>query len=330
MLKIEYKKKSSSVSMAMKEAVDDNVDYYPLTVGKIKEFIPSCDVHVLNSANSALLVIAQALCDPILICDMGGWKGFERSCELFGKNVVKIRTDDGLINIEELDEYLEGNDVKSMYITSLAGYNASHDINEISRLCSIHEVMLIIDISPSMGDWALTNDKCDLIVASTGSPKIVNIENGGFIADLTGRLDLNKHMLKTLKSDNITCAGIHEEIGNATSILKKTRKYNTYLRKLLVDKLGDNNDYYVVHEDDKAINTIIKAPSKKKAKNLAYNIKRNLEVSGNHGIITTGPNYNRLKIPCVCIEVKNIDTDSLSNDLMESLAIIVVESIKKV
>ncbi len=330
MLDIEYKKRSKHVSEALKKAVDDDVDYYSLAIDSIDNLIDSNETYILNSANSALLCVAETVRDPVAIADMGGWNGFEKSCDLFNKKVVKIRTCDGLIDIDYLDDYLNSNTVKSMYITSLSGYNALQDINEISRLCSMHEVVLIIDISPSMGDWSLTNNKCDIIVASCGSPKIVNIENGGILCDVTEKIELNKHLLKTLKADNITCAGIYAEIDNASSILNKTRKYNTLLRNLIKEEIEENDDYYIIHEDDSAINTIIKAPSKKKAKNLAYTIKRQLNISGNHNIISTGPNYNRLKIPCICIETKNIDTSSINEKLIEDLASIVVDSIKKV
>ena len=62
----------------------------------------------------------------------------------------------------------------------------------------------------------------DIQVSSTGSPKIVNVENGGFINDITGKVELNKHLLKTLKADNITCAAISHEITKAVEIEEKT------------------------------------------------------------------------------------------------------------
>ena len=84
---------------------------------------------------------------------------------------------------------------------------------------------------------------------------------------------------------------------------------------------------WVVYENPPGINTIITTESKKKAKELAYKIKQELEIPDNKSIITTGSNYNRLKIPSVNIEVKNIDVDYLTEENMDKLVEIIVEKI---
>ena len=60
---------------------------------------------------------------------------------------------------------------------------------------------------------------------------------------------------------------------------------------------------------------------------MAYKIKQELEIPDNKSIITTGSNYNRLKIPSVNIEVKNIDVDYLTEENMDKLVEIIVEKI---
>ena len=75
-------------------------------------------------------------------------------------------------------------------------------------------------------------------------------------------------------------------------------------------------------------NTIKNNPNLlKKAKELAYKIKQELEIPDNKSLITTGSNYNRLKIPSVNIEVKNIDVDYLTEENMDKLVEIIVEKI---
>ena len=326
MLKLEYKKISDDTKKIMKEAVDSSQDFYVDAVESIQDIHPSARTHILNSANSCLFTVAEALPEPILTVDMGGWNGFKKSCDLLGKKYLEIPTDQGMINLEVLDDYIERYDIKSIYITSLIAYTAIHPVDEIYELCNLHDVVLILDISGSVGCNEV-NNYCDVQVASTGSPKIVNCENGGFINNLTEKITLDNHLLKSFKADNITCAAITNEIRKSPEILKKTIEANTYLKKNLFKKLVDDKTHRVVYENSPGINTIITTESKKKAKELAYKIKQELEIPDNKSIITTGSNYNRLKIPSVNIEVKNIDVDYLTEENMDKLVEIIVEKI---
>lgn len=323
---LEFKKISDDTLEVMEEAIRRKEDYYSLAIEKIRDLLGGKNTYILNSANSCLLVIAQTIREPILVADQGGWNGFIKSCEIFDKNVEYIPTDDGLINIEMLDNYFNRHDIKTLYITSLAGYTAKQPLKEIQELCDIHEVLLIVDISGSVGDEELYKYG-DMQVSSTGSPKIVNVENGGFINDRTSKIDLNKHLLKTFKADDITCAAISNEITKAVEIEEKTIETNQYLKDRLSKKLSSDEVHNIIHPDSPGINTIITAESKSKAKKLAYNIRQRLEINGN--IITVGPNYNRIKRPCIAIEVKNLDVESLTEENMDYLCDIVIEEIEK-
>jgi len=73
--------------------------------------------------------------------------------------------------------------------------------------------VLVEDASGALGDETgqLANGKhSHIIVASTGSPKIVNVGNGGFIS--TDQEEVLEIPLKFLQADHITCAGISQEI----------------------------------------------------------------------------------------------------------------------
>lgn len=325
MLALEYKKISDDTKKIMKEAVDSGGDFYADAVESIQDIHPSSQTHILNSANSSIFTVAEALPEPILSVDMGGWNGFKKSCEIWGKKYLEIPTDKGMINLEVLNDYIESYDIKSMYITSLIAYTATHPGDKIYDLCNLHDVVLILDISGTVGCEKI-NTHCDVQIASTGSPKIVNCENGGFINNLTEKITFNNHLLKSFKADKITCAAIAHEIRKSPEILKKTIETNTYLKKNLSKKLMDDT-HKIVYENSAGINTIITTESKKKAKDLAYRIKQELKIADNKSIITTGPNYNRLKIPSVNIEVKNIDVDYLTEENMDYLTEIIVEKI---
>lgn len=329
MLKIEYKKIPEHTVNFMKRVVGSKHDYYNDAVNKMKTELSSPEVHILNSANSCIFTIVEALPEPILIPNEGGWNGLQKSAKILNKEVREIDTDDGIINIERLSEYIESNDIGSLYITSLAGYTAEQPIKEIFELCNLHEIIFILDISGSVGNTKLPNRKyADIEVSSTGSPKIINIENGGFILNITQKIKLNKHLLKTFKADNITCAGIYENLDYAPKILEKTMNTNMYLKEKLVKELEEDKTHNIIHENSNGLNTIITEESKSKAKKLSYNIRKQLGVTNNKSIITTGPNYNRLKRPCVCIEIKNIDEKSLNKENMDKLIEIILQAIK--
>lgn len=323
---LEFKKISEDTLEVMEKSIRGKEDYYIVASDKIRNLLGGKNTYILNSANSCLLAIAEKLEEPILVADQGGWKGFIKSCEVFGKKVEYIQTDDGLINIEILGEYLNTFPVKSLYITSLAGYTAKQPLKEIQNLCNIHDVLLIVDISGSVGDEEL-NRYGDIQVSSTGSPKIINIENGGFINDVTGKLEPNKHLIKSLKADNVTCSGIANEIDKAVFIEEKTMEANGYLKKKLKEELADDEIHNIVHPDATGLNVIITAESKSKAKKLARNIKEKLDMK--KSIISAGPNYNRIKKASIIIEIKNLDIASLTQKNMDYLHDVIIEEIRK-
>ena len=327
MLELEFKKISEDTMNVMENSVSSNHDFYGDAVSIVESLLGDGDIHLLNSANSCLITLAECVHEPILVQDMGGWNGFIKSCELFNKKVMKIETDYALINIKILDKYLKENTVNTLYITSPASYTARQPIKEIYELCNIHEVILIVDISGSIGDKTQT-EHADIQVASTGTPKIINIENGGIINNKTQKIKLNKHLLKSLKADKITCAGIANEIPKATKIEYQTRKQNQYLKEKLEKKLEKDSIHNIIHPEHEGINTIITVESKSKAKKLAYNINQRIKTE--RKIITTGPNYNRIKKASINIETKNIDPDSLTKENLDKLAEIVVEEIKHI
>lgn len=330
MLKLDYKKRSSPVSKSMEEAIYSNHNYYTDCVNSIQKLLPSAETHILNSANSCILTVVEALPEPILIPNEGGWNGVERSAKILNKEVSTIPTDEGIINIKILSEYIKNNNVSSLYITSLAGYTASQPIKEIFELCTLYDIIFVLDISGTIGSNELSGTShCDIQVCSTGSPKIVNIENGGFINNITQKIKFNNHLLKTFKADNITCAGINTELPNAPKTLEKTMKLNTYLKKELNKKLKEDPIHRVIHENEIGINTIFTTESKSKTKKLAYKIRQQLEITNNKSIITIGPNYNRLKQPCIAIELKNLDINTLNKEKIDKLIKIIIKSINE-
>ena len=89
----------------------------------------------------------------------------------------------GTLEGYSMDE-LEINENSALIFTSFAGYTAEQDIERISKYCRNNDIMTIEDASAGIGDKKnkLGNGKySDIIIASTGSPKMINVGSGGFI-----------------------------------------------------------------------------------------------------------------------------------------------------
>ena len=171
------------------------------------------------------------------------------------------------------------------------------------------------DASGAIGDYEnrLANgDYSDIIIGSTGSPKIVNVEDGGFISTNDETLfEKSNLLLKTMKASNITACGIYNELDFAKDNLKKTISAALYLKEVIEEK----TDFNVFHKDKRGINVIIKTDD---SKSLSYKLRQEFTLDS-HGMITKCPNYNRLKEKAVAIEIKNLDISCLTYDNLDEM-----------
>ena len=150
----------------------------------------------------------------------------------------------------------------------------------------------------------------DIILASTGSPKIINVGSGGFIAtdddDVFKRTSLPQKLSKTTE---IICSGIDNEIDNVSKNLQVSLNATEHVKKHTPNTL---------HADKRGINVIIPHEN---SKSICWDLKKTL-TTDKSGIITTCPNYNRVKQKAICIEIKNLDYACLEK---ENLDIIIDE-----
>lgn len=271
---------------------------------------------VVNSGNSAILAIMSTLKGRILIPDQGGWSGFKKIAQFLGMETVEIPTDKGLINPDVLSNLIQINNPEAVFLTSFAGYTAEQPLKDIFKICDDMDVLLVEDASGAVGDESglLANEThSHVIVASTGSPKIVNVGNGGFIStDKEQILNSAQNILKTLRADPITCAGISEEIKFAPLHLSTTIRACSYLKKNL-----DN----IFHPNKRGINVII--PSENTNKTVSQ-LKMRLKVHGG-GMITKCPSYDRIMDKAVALEIKNLDTRCLTIKNMNMILEIIKE-----
>lgn len=325
-MELYFKKPSKEAKIAMSEAVM-NIDYASnrgfeeirLAQDRISNLTNHEHVKVVNSGNSAILGAMSTFKGKILIPDQGGWTGFKNIAEFIGLKTVEVPTDIGIINPYILEEFIEKYNPEALFITSFAGYIAEQPVKQIYEVCEDKGIVLVEDASGGIGDneKKLSNgDHAHIIVVSTGSPKIVNVGNGGFISTNDNEIfRSSKFILKTLKADPITCAGIAEEIKNAPDILLKNIEACNLIKKEFEA---------AIHKNKRGISVALKMDNPKK---ISYELRKRLNIEG-RSIITTCPRYERVMIDAICLEIKNLDPSCLESAKINELIQIVKEVIE--
>ena len=321
-MNLKFKQPSKETRMAMSEIASGekrDIDYHELAEDKLSSMTNHKFSKLLSSGNAAIFTAMNAIDGPIMIPDEGAWNGFKQVARFLNKDLIMVKTDNGLIKEEHLAKALEENpsDIGALFLTSFAAYAAEQDIREISDFLHDNDILLVEDASGAIGDDKLADGRySDIIIGSTGSPKIVNVEDGGFITTSSEEvLDKSGLLVKSFKTGNITACGVSSELDFANENLKKTIEATNYVKENLSD------DFNVFHLDKRGINAIIKTDD---AKNLSYHLRQEL-VLDRHGMITKCPNYNRLKEKAVAIEIKNLDISCLEKDNLDEI----IEIIKK-
>lgn len=334
-MNLKFKKPSKETQMAMAKVAsgEDNQDYQKLAEEKLVDIVNHKFAKLVNSGNSAILSAMNSIDGAILIPDQGAWNGFKQIANFLKKDLITVKTNQGLIDLDYLNESIisssndnmidldDENNKSALFLTSFAAYTAEQNIKEISDFVHENNMILVEDASGAIGDWEnkLANGNySDIIIGSTGSPKIVNVEDGGFITTNDNSLfDKSKLLLKTNKASNITACGIYNELDFAQENLEKSIDSCLYLK----EKIKNETDFEVFHKDKRGINVIIKTDD---PKSLSYKLRQEF-VLDSHGMITKCPNYNRLKEKAVALEIKNLDISCLSHENLDSI----VDAVRK-
>ena len=294
-------------AMHVDHASNRGFDEIKLAQDKISNLTNHDHVKIVNSGNSAILSAMSSFKGKILIPDQGGWIGFKNMADFLGLETVEVQTKLGIIDLELLEDTIYKFKPEAFFITSFAGYIADQPVKEIFEICNDNDVVLVEDASGGIGDKEkkLSNgDHAHVIVASTGSPKIVNVGNGGFISTNDNEiLRRSKNILKSIKADPVTCAGISEEIKNAPKVLSKTIG--------ACDKIKKEFNC-AIHSDKRGITVALKTDKPKK---MGYLLRQKLNVEG-RSTITVCPRYERIMIDAVCLEIKNLDLRCLEDDTL--------------
>lgn len=302
-----FKTPSQKTRDVMSEVAKGNVekDYEKSASDKIKELTSHEEVKITSSGNNSIFIALSAIEGDIIIPDQGGWHGFKQIAKFLNKNIVTLKTDLGLINTDYLDD-LEVSENSALIFTSFAGYAAEQDTKTISRYCRNNNMISIEDASAGVGDANLGRFS-DIVLASTGSPKLINVGSGGFIASDNPEIFRKTSLPQKLsKTSQIVCSGIDSELDNVKRNLKVTLNATDYLKKYIQNTL---------HADKRGVNVIIPHED---AKSIAWDLKKRL-TTDKSGFITTCPNYNRVKEKAIAIEIKNLDYSCLEKKCLDKI-----------
>ncbi len=302
-----FKEPSQKTRKIMAEtALNNNKNYTKEVQEKIKKITSHKHILLTNTGNSAILLAISTANKDIIIPDQGAWNGFKQIAKILNKNIINLKTDKGIINLNELEKY---NDT-SLIITSFAGYNAEQNLKKISKICRENNITLIEDASGGLGDKSKkvgNGNYSDIIVASTGSPKIINVGSGGiFSTNKKEIIEETKIIQKITKTNEIIASGIYSELENIDKKLEITFNACNYLK---------NNLDEVIYPKLRGLNVIIKDQNPKK---LSWNLKQNLKINKN-GFITKCPNYNRIKEKAIAIEIKNLNYNCLKKEYLDKI-----------
>ena len=308
----EFKTLQNEVKQIMSDVASgkfENIDFKKECENKVRELTNAEFAKITSSGNNSIFVALSSIKGDIIIPDQGGWHGFKQIAKFLGKDTITLKTDLGLINPNELDNYDISND-SALIFTSFAGYTAEQDIKSISKYCKNNGITTIEDASAGIGDEKGLLGNCkysDIIIASTGQPKIINVGSGGFIASNDENLFSKTSVpLKLSKTNEIICSGIDKELENVKKNLQVTLNATDYLKKHIPN---------TIHNEKRGVNLIIRDDN---AKEKTWKLKNHLPINKS-GFINRCPNYNRVKTKAISIEIKNLNYNCLEKEYLDEI-----------
>ncbi len=269
----------------------------------------------MATGDCAILAALSAIGGKVVLPDQGTWKGFKRHTALLGIEVVEIKTDLGLLDIEALSQVLSEHAPGALCISSFAGYVAEQPIAEISKLCRENDCLLVEDASGAIGDAKLASSRyADVIVCSAGAPKILNLVTGGFLStDVEEVYEGAKSIARACRLNPIVCAGLVEELKNAP------RRVGILLRfsELLKEEFKD-----VVHPGKRGVCVGIELKKGDPRKVAREARARGLVTDLGNSLLTTCPRYERFLKNGLVIELKKLEILEMDEEEVLNIATI--------
>lgn len=267
-----------------------NPDYfidYMDAIEELKRLTTCKEVKLVNRGNKAIqyaLRIAKALGKTkVLIQDQGGWLTYPQYPPEMNLDLIKLKTDFGLIDRDELFRHVDKDSV--LLICSMPGYHALQDMLYIMDICREAGCLVINDVTGSIStDTARYGD---IIVGSFGEGKPIPIGQGGFI----GVKDPD--MFKLIVMEEVSVEGLSALLETLDNRLEEIQE----IRKKILRDLRDND---IIHRNKQGINIIVRFSSEiEKEKIINYCESNNYE-------FTLCPRYIRVEVDAISIELKKM------------------------
>ncbi|MDP2749255.1 MAG: DegT/DnrJ/EryC1/StrS family aminotransferase [Nanoarchaeota archaeon] len=271
---------------------------YPKILDHLKKKTHHEAVKLTNCGNAALFaaiyIAKQLKKTTILIPDQGGWISYKTYPSIFDLKIEEVDTDDGIIDLESLKELATKK--TALIVSSFAGYFAEQPMKEISEICKKQGCLLIEDASGAIGDDVLCDGRLsEIIVASFGRGKPVNLNYGGFIS-VSNRDYLERvwDIFSLIDFEEMFYDELYEKLKDTERRLGKFFSISAMIK-------NDLKEFDIAQVDKRGINVVVRFKTEEeKNKIIAYCDKNKYEY-------TICPKYIRLDDKAVSIEVKRLE-----------------------
>lgn len=243
----------------------------------------------------ALSIAKQHGYTDVIIPDQGGWLSYQTFPLLLDMHVINVKTDYGILLKDELKKYTHA----VLLFSSFAGYAAAQDMAMVAEAAKENDFLVIEDASGAVGHPALCNGAVsDIIVASFGRWKIVNLGYGGFLSikqKLLTQIVKDSDILSLIKTINIDYDALYEKLKQAQSrlqfLLQKTKEIKHLCKK---------ERFQVIHENAEGIAVFVRfRTAKEKQGIIEFCTRENLPYK-------ECPLYIKVLEKAISIEVKRL------------------------
>ncbi|MFH1316299.1 MAG: hypothetical protein ABII01_02170 [Candidatus Woesearchaeota archaeon] len=230
----------------------------------------------------------------VLIPDQGGWLSYKDLPGNLGFSIIEVKTRDGIIDTDDLNKKIDIHNPACFIYTNPAGYFADQPAEEIHDICK-KKCLTIMDCSGSVGTSMCNGDYADMIVASFGRWKPINLKYGGFISIKNQDIyQKGSDVFQTIKFDEDYLPRLLEKIDQ---LPERYAFFEKHRRKIL----NDLKEFKIIYPKKKGINVIVKFSSEPE-KNLIIKYCKD-----NNYEYTICPRYIRINQNAVSIEVKRLE-----------------------
>jgi len=228
----------------------------------------------------------------ILVPEQGGWITYLQYPGRLRLDIVRVRTDAGVIDLEGFRE--KSSAALAILYANPAGYFAKQDASAIHEIGKRNGCMVIEDISGSVGKSPVA---ADIAVCSFGKDKPLNVHHGGCIAtDSAGIYDaIEPIVTKAAKQcDEHQLGRLAQELA---ALEQKYRQWDEVREKIISDL---EQKHYIIHKDKGGPNVIVRFSDETEKESI-------IKYCDEQGLpYTLCPRYIRVAEDAVSIEVKRL------------------------